>query len=142
MLLQKKDLRLNQHFTNKEEAIRMAGQLLVDNGYVTSDYIDSMVARDALTSTYIGNMVAIPHGTEGSQESIIESGIVLLQVPNGVEFDGETVKIVIGIAGKGDSHLDLLSNIAIVCSDHENVEALVAATSAEEIIAIFNEGGE
>ncbi|SQC67474.1 Mannitol-specific phosphotransferase enzyme IIA component [Listeria fleischmannii subsp. fleischmannii] len=82
------DVRLNQTFGTKEEAIRAAGNLLLEQGYVEESYIESMIKRDALTSTFIGNMVAIPHGTDDSKKAIKKSGIVLLQVPEGVSLMG------------------------------------------------------
>lgn len=135
------DVRLNQTFGTKEEAIRAAGNLLLEQGYVEESYIESMIKRDALTSTFIGNMVAIPHGTDDSKKAIKKSGIVLLQVPKGVSFDGNEAKVIIGIAGIDGQHMDLLANIAIVCSEEENVQKLVEAKNEKTIIECF-EGSE
>src|SRR5690606_38756404 len=94
---------LNARAEDKEEAIRMAGGLLVDQGYADATYIDKMMEREASHTTYIGNSVAIPHGTEEGKEHIHRSGISIVQLPEGVDFgDGQIAKIVIGIAGKGD----------------------------------------
>ena len=134
------DVVLNQSFTDKIEAITAAGNLLVERGYVTEKYIPKMIERDQMTSTFIGNMVAIPHGTEGSQSDILCSGIVVIQVPEGVSFDGNEVKLIIGIAGAEGQHLELLSEIAMVCSEMENVEKLIAAQDREAVIGLF-EGG-
>ncbi|NRD76553.1 PTS sugar transporter subunit IIA [Bacillus sp. BRMEA1] len=129
---------LNKSLSSKEEAIILAGSILVENGYVEADYIGKMLEREELTSTYMGNFVAIPHGTEDSKELVKESGISFVQVPQGVDFgSGNVVKLLIGIAGKDGEHLDILSKIAIVLSEEENVEQLVAAKSAEEIMSIF-----
>lgn len=137
MELKETDIKLNQSFTDKETAIRYAGELLVEQGYVDPAYIEEMVKRDKLTSTFIGNQVAIPHGTEGSQTLIKKSGIVIVQVPEGVDFDGNEVKVVIGIAGADGEHLEVLSNIAIVCSEEENVASIIHAGSESEIIELF-----
>lgn len=137
--LKKEDIALNQQFFDKKTAIQAAGKQLTSLGYVAPEYIEKMVERDQLTTTYIGNLVAIPHGMDESKHLIKKSGIVILQVPEGVDFDGNEVKLIIGIAGIGDEHLDLLSAIALVCSDLENVEKLVAADSQEQIIELFNE---
>ena len=129
---------LNKGLATKEEAIRFTGQLLVERGYVESSYIEKMLEREAMTSTFMGNFVAIPHGTDDAKEQVKESGIAIIQVPEGVDFgDGNIVKLIFGIAGKGDEHLDILSNIAIVVSEEENVEAIVKASSKEEILAFF-----
>ncbi|MGX7418228.1 PTS sugar transporter subunit IIA [Carnobacterium gallinarum] len=138
--LNQQDIRLNQTFASKEAAIQTAGELLVEREYVFPEYIQKMVERDALTSTYIGNMVAIPHGTEGSGDLIKQSGVVVIQVPEGVLFDGNEVQLIIGIAGAEGEHLDLLSTIAIVCSEEENVAELVKAETKEQIQDIFSQG--
>jgi len=86
----------------------------------------------------MGNFVAIPHGTDDAKQEVKESGIAIIQVPGGVDFgDGNIVKLIFGIAGKGDEHLEILSNIAIVVSDEENVEAIVYASSKDEVLSFF-----
>ena len=137
-ILSKENILLNVSVGTKEEAIKLTGSVLVNQGYVDSGYIEKMFEREELTTTYMGNFVAIPHGTEDSKPFVKESGISFVQVPQGVDFGaGNIVKLLIGIAGKNNEHLEILSNIAIVCSEEENIEKLVAAKSADEIIAIF-----
>jgi mannitol PTS system EIIA component len=137
-ILTSENILLNASVSSKEEAIRLTGSILVDKGYVDASYIDKMLEREELTSTYMGNFVAIPHGTEDSKQYVKSSGISFIQVPEGVDFGGgNIVKLLIGIAGKDNEHLDILSSIAIVCSEEENIEKLVSAKSAEEILAIF-----
>lgn len=138
--LKREDIVLNQHFDDKITAIKEAGERLKNQGYIAEAYIEKMIERDELTSTFIGNMVAIPHGTDDAKQFITESGIVLMQVPKGVSFDGNEVKLIIGIAGIENEHLELLSEIAMVCSEIENVEKIIAATSEEEIINLFQGG--
>ncbi len=139
-ILKEENIVLNASFTSKEEAIRSTGQILVDKGYVEQAYIEKMLEREELTSTYMGNFVAIPHGTEDAKKSVITSGLSIIQVPNGVDFgDGNIVKVLIGIAGKDGEHLEILSQIAIVCSEEENINKIVEASSAGEIISIFDE---
>lgn len=137
-ILSLENIQLNATASTQEEAIKMTGELLVKRGYVEASYIERMLEREALTSTYMGNFVAIPHGTEEGKKAVKESGIAIIQVPNGVEFgEGNEVKLLIGIAGKDNEHLDILSQIAIVCSEEENVQKIVAATSQEEILELF-----
>ncbi|WP_425374521.1 PTS sugar transporter subunit IIA [Mesobacillus boroniphilus] len=137
-ILTKENILLNKSLNTKEEAIKLTGSVLVDRGYVEPNYIEKMMEREELTSTYMGNFVAIPHGTEDSKQFVKESGISFIQVPEGVDFGGgNIVKLLIGIAGKNDEHLSILSNIAIVCSEEENIEKLISAKSPEEIIEIF-----
>jgi mannitol PTS system EIIA component len=137
-ILSPENIRFNASVDSKEEAIRLTGQLLVERGYVKPAYVDTMLEREKLTSTYMGNYVAIPHGTEEGKENVIESGIVIVQVPDGVDFgDGNIVKLLIGIAAKGDEHLEILSKIALVVAEEENVHQLVQAETAEEIMKFF-----
>jgi mannitol PTS system EIIA component len=137
-ILSSENILLNATVGSKVDAIKLTGSILVDNGYVDPSYIGKMLEREELTSTYMGNFVAIPHGTEDSKPFVKASGISVVQVPKGVDFGGgNTVKLLIGIAGKDNEHLDILSKIAIVLSEEENIETLVAAQSADEIISIF-----
>jgi len=137
-ILSAENILLNQQIATKEEAIRLAGQMLVDKGYVESGYIEKMLEREEMTSTFMGNFVAIPHGTDDAKKEVKETGISIIQVPNGVDFgDGNIVKLIFGIAGKGNDHLDILSNIAITVSEEENVEKIVKATSPNDILSFF-----
>ncbi|MFC0273346.1 PTS sugar transporter subunit IIA [Metabacillus herbersteinensis] len=139
-ILSEENIVLNASFNDKEEAIRGTGQILVDKGYVEPAYIEKMLEREKLTSTFMGNFVAIPHGTEDSKKSVITSGLSIIQVPRGVDFgNGNIVKVLIGIAGKDGEHLEILSQIAIVCSEEENIQKIVEASSAAEIISLFDE---
>lgn len=131
-------VQMNAKVNNKEEAIRLAGQLLVDQGCVEPSYIEKMLEREQSLTTYIGNSVAIPHGTEESKEHILSSGISIVQIPEGVDYgDGQTAKILIGIAGKGEEHMDILSKIALACAEEETVDQMVSAGSKEELLSLF-----
>ncbi|KAF1677563.1 MULTISPECIES: PTS sugar transporter subunit IIA [Bacillus] len=139
-VLAKKNIKLNQTAATKEEAIKIAGQTLIDNGYVTEDYIGKMFEREETSCTFMGNFIAIPHGTEEAKSEVLHSGISIIQIPDGVEYgEGNTAKVVFGIAGKNNEHLDILSNIAIICSEEDNIERLISAKSEEDLIAIFDE---
>ncbi|RKL65849.1 PTS mannitol transporter subunit IIA [Salipaludibacillus neizhouensis] len=139
-VLAKENVILNAKVSSKEEAIKKAGQLLVDGGYVDPSYVDKMFEREEITSTYMGNLIAIPHGTEDAKESVLASGISILQIPEAIDFgNGNEVKVVFGIAGKNNEHLEILSQIAILCSEMENVEKIVNATSEDELLALFSE---
>jgi PTS system mannitol-specific IIA component len=121
---------------SKKEAIEITGKLLVESGFVHEEYIEKMFEREEVVTTYIGNHLAIPHGTDGSQPLILESGISILQTPNGVDFgDGNTVYLLIGIAGKGNDHLDILSKLAISCS---NVDTVLKASKLDNKNAVMD----
>lgn len=129
---------LNASFDNKWDAIKTAGNILVENGYVTEEYIDDMVKREQIISTYVGNNVSIPHGVDESKNKIITSGISFIQVPEGVDFyENNKVYIIVGIAGKNDEHIEMLSKIALVCSDMQNIEKLKTAKTKESVLAVF-----
>jgi mannitol/fructose-specific phosphotransferase system IIA component len=119
----------------KQEVIIKAGEMLVESGFVTPDYIDLMLEREKIVTTYIGNHLSIPHGTSESQSMIKESGISILQVPEGVSFGDETAYLVVGIAGKDGTHMDILSRIAISCSDPNVV---IQASQLEDRHAIID----
>ena len=144
MKLQKDMILLGQAYETKEEAIRESGRLLAEAGCVDEAYVDSMIERNNLVSTYMGNFIAIPHGTDESKKYVKTSGISIIQVPLGVDFSTDDVEeklamVVFGIAGVDNEHLDILQKIAIFCSDVENVVKLVSASSEEEIIALLEE---
>ncbi|WP_114602911.1 PTS sugar transporter subunit IIA [Staphylococcus sp. EZ-P03] len=138
-LFSNENIFLNQSFKDQNEAIEKAGQALVDAGAVTDSYIQAMKDREEVVSTYMGNGLAIPHGTEEAKNAVLQSGLTLLQVPEGVQWGDETAKVIVGIAGKDGEHLDLLSKIAITFSEEENVDRILNAQSAEEIKAVFEE---
>ncbi|MFS0674266.1 PTS sugar transporter subunit IIA [Ornithinibacillus sp. 179-J 7C1 HS] len=139
-ILTQENIHLNEAFDCKEDAIRYTGKILVKNGYVEEEYIEKMLEREELSSTYMGNNVAIPHGTEGAKQDIKETGISVVTVPSGVEFGpGKIAKVLIGIAGKGDEHLTVLSKIAIVLSEEANIEKILAAKTKDDILRLFNE---
>ncbi|UQS81445.1 PTS sugar transporter subunit IIA [Bombilactobacillus folatiphilus] len=146
MELKKKMIRLNQHFSTKEEAITAAGQLLVEDHCVQPEYVQSMIDRNNELSTYMGNFIAIPHGTDAGKQYIHKTGISVMQIPEGVEFgsakDSKLVTIVFGIAGLNNEHLDVLSQIALFCSKLGNVAQLSDAQSEQEIINLLKEVGE
>lgn len=132
------NIALNVKVKDKEEAIRYAGKILNDNGYTSPKYIEHMLEREKRFSVYIGNHLAIPHGIESSDPEIYTSGLSVLQVPEGVDFgDGNTAYVVIGIAGKDGTHLSMLSNIALICAEEENIEKMRYAKNKKEIMEIL-----
>src|SRR5688572_16508721 len=105
-------------YATKWEAIAAAGKLLVAAGHVDAGYIAFMAARERVGTTYIGNGVAVPHGTREAKALVRTPGISVLQIPAGVDFGGgQVARIVLGLAAADGSHLDLLTHIATVCAD-------------------------
>lgn len=139
-VVSKENVRLNAKVDSRDEAIRLAGNILVDGGYVDEAYISKMFEREEMTSTFMGNYIAIPHGTEDAKGSVHASGISILQLANPIDYgSGNQVKIVFGIAGQNNEHLDILSKIAIVCSDEDNIEKMVQAKTEDELLSLFSE---
>ncbi|MDO4604782.1 MAG: PTS sugar transporter subunit IIA [Helcococcus sp.] len=136
--LEDKHIFLNLASVSKEDAIKEAGRHLVNLGCVDEKYIDHMLEREKIMTTYMGEGIAIPHGVNEAKENIKESGVVFLQYPNGVDFDGETAFLVIGIAGKGDEHLEILSNIAIKI-DVNLISQLKNTNNKQDFIDAFGE---
>ena len=123
---------------SKDDAIREAGEMLVEAGAVTPEYIDSMYERERSVSTYMGNYLAIPHGTNESKESIKRSALSVIRYDQPIDWDGNQVRFALGIAGYQGGHMDILSRVAIVFSDTDEVDKLLAAGSAEEIYDLLN----
>ncbi|SEN65895.1 PTS sugar transporter subunit IIA [Lihuaxuella thermophila] len=140
-ILSKDKVMINAKVADKKEAIQLAGTLLVQGNHVTKEYIGKMLEREESLTTYIGNGVAIPHGTNDSKQWIRSTGISIVQIPGGVDFgDGNRAYLLFGIAALGDEHLGILSNLAVICSEEENVKKMVQSNSAEELIAILQGG--
>ena len=118
---------------SKDDAIREAGQLLVDAGAVTPAYVDAMFEREKSVSTYMGNFLAIPHGTNEAKDTIGRSAISIVRYDAPIDWDGNEVRFAVGIAGVENGHLEILGKIAIVFSDSDEVEKLLAAGSADEL---------
>lgn len=139
-ILTKDKVKLNVKVKDKFEAIRMAGELLVQAGHVPQAYVDKMLEREQVSSTYLGAGLAMPHGTNDSKPLIQSTGMSVLVVPDGVDFGGETAYLVIGLAAVGDEHMEVLSSVAVLVSEDEDMQRILASKSEEELIAIFEEG--
>lgn len=136
-----RNVRLKAIAANKADAIRMAGSLLVESGNIQSGYIESMMGREATANTYLGNGIAIPHGLPKDREMILETGISVVQLPQGVEWNpGEMVHLVVGIAAKSDEHLQILTNLTHVLDDEATIRQLVNTDNAQEIIDRLTRG--
>lgn len=134
----KDSILLHQPSVTKEEAIRRAGELLVERGCVEPQYIDAMLERERLVSTYMGMGIAIPHGTSQAKGTVKKTAITMIQYPDGVDFGDEKAQLVFGIAGLGDEHLDLLSKIADCLDDEEVLEKMKTTNDVDWILDILS----
>ncbi len=136
-VLIKEGIVLNQKPVSKEEAIEAAGKKLVELGYVTEDYVPAMLEREKIVTTYIGMGLAIPHGTTHGDGTIKKTGIVLFQYPEGVRFGEEKAELVIGIAGKGGEHMEVLSKVCTALDDPEVLKKMKTTEDKDWILDIL-----
>jgi phosphocarrier protein FPr len=118
---------------DKEEAIDRVGGLLVEHGYVTPDYVTAMRDREAIISTYLGNGIALPHGTSEAQATILKTGLAVVQYPEGVPWGDEPAKLVIGVAATSGEHIGILSRLAGILGDEELCARLARSADPLEI---------
>ncbi|POX65803.1 PTS mannitol transporter subunit IIA [Microbacterium sp. Ru50] len=130
-------IRIHSGSATREEAMKEAADLLESAGAVTSAYFDAMQQREQTVSTYMGNELAIPHGTNETKDAILDSALSFVRYDGGVDWGGEPVSFVVGIAGKGDEHLDILSQIALLFSEEDDVARLKAAQTPAELYALL-----
>ncbi len=128
---------VDQKSVDKLTAIKAAGDLLVKLGYTEPGYTDGMIERENLVTTYIGEGVAIPHGTGDAKQYIKKTGIVCIQYPNGIDFGDEKAYLVFGIAGHGDEHLAILGNIAGLIGDGDKFDTLKSSTDIDKILKYY-----
>ncbi|MEY2820294.1 MAG: PTS sugar transporter subunit IIA [Chloroflexota bacterium] len=135
-ILSKERIQLNAVATDRTDAIRKAGNLLVKSGCVLPEYVGGMLKREESMSTYLGSGVAIPHGIYENKEHVLQTGISALQLPQGVEWDegGEPVYLVIGIAASGDEHVGVLASLAEAIEDEAILNELLHTSDPEVIL--------
>jgi phosphocarrier protein FPr len=127
--------------SDKEEAIQRVGNLLVEHGYVTPDYVDAMRDREAIISTYLGNGIALPHGTSEAQATILRTGIAVAQYPSGVPWGDERARLVIGLAATSDEHIAILSRLATILDDPALCDRLASSDDPREIHRVLTSTG-
>jgi mannitol/fructose-specific phosphotransferase system IIA component len=137
-MLKKENIILNQSKTGREEVIRRCGRMLVDSGYANENYIEGMIKRDNSFSTGIGNFIALPHGEDAYKKDIITTGIVVLSYPEGIDWHGTLVYLVIGIAAKGDEHLDIMGNVVDNLETGDDVLKLVKSAGVDEVYRMLS----
>lgn len=128
---------LKQDVADKWEAIQQAGELLVKLNHVEPRYLEEMKQREQLFSTYLANGIAIPHGINSDSPNIKKGGIVIMQVPKGVDFgDGNIAYLIIAIAGPGNEQLSILSALAVLVECDEKVQTMIHTDNKEDIVQI------
>jgi PTS system mannitol-specific IIA component len=137
-LLLERAIRLDGSAGSAEEAIRQTGQLLVDIGAVDTSYVDSMLEREQSVSTVMGEGVAIPHGTNESKDAVLRDALSFVKFPDGVDWNGKPVTIAIGIAATGNSHVGILSKLAMILVDPVSARLLRETTDVSEVMELLS----
>ncbi|MEU4426971.1 PTS sugar transporter subunit IIA [Actinoplanes sp. NPDC024001] len=132
-LLDRRAIKLAEKAADRDEAIRLCGEALVEIGAVEPGYVDTMLARERSVSTYVGEGVAIPHGTFGGKELVRRDALAVLRFPEGVDWGGEPVHLCVGIAAAGDGHVELLAALAEILLDEDQARELREATDPETV---------
>ncbi|MEQ9919170.1 PTS mannitol transporter subunit IICBA [Pectobacterium aroidearum] len=132
---------LNQHATEKEQAIRFAGEQLVKGGYVEPEYVEAMLEREKLTSTYLGESIAVPHGTIEAKDRVLKTGVVFCQYPEGVRFgdeEDEVARLVIGIAARNNEHIQVITSLTNALDDDAVIERLAHTQDVQEVLDLLS----
>ncbi|WP_374955619.1 PTS mannitol transporter subunit IICBA [Nesterenkonia sandarakina] len=137
-ILTRSQVRIHSASATQDEALTEAAEILGAAGAVTGEYLSAMKEREATVSTYMGNELAIPHGTNDAKAAVLASALSVTRYDGGVDWSGEKVTFVIGIAGVGDEHLEILSKIAELFSDEAEVAKLKRASSEEELLRLLS----
>lgn len=136
-LLAPEAIRLVETATNRDDAIRKCGSVLVEIGAVDLSYVESMLARERSISTYVGEGVAIPHGTNASKDAVRQDALAFLRFPDGVDWGGQQVNVCVAIAAKGDGHTAILGELAQILLDPAQAAALRAATDPGQVVQLL-----
>ena len=123
--------------TTRDEAIDEAGRLLVAIGAVDESYVAAMHERETSVSTFMGNGLAIPHGTNEAKSLIRHTAISVVRHAQPIDWKGQPAEFVVGIAGAGDDHLTVLQRLAEVFMDQGEIDRLRAAGTADEVLAVL-----
>ena len=141
-LLAEASITLDASASSRDDAIRQAGAGLKAVGAIDDAYIDAMIDRENSVSTFMGEGVAIPHGTLAAKESVKSDALSLVRFPDGVDWDGNDVRLAFGIAAKDNGHIALLSQLATVLMDPDKAAALREATTVEQVYALLESEDE
>jgi PTS system mannitol-specific IIA component len=135
---------INLHGTARtsSDAIDEAGRILIATEAVTAEYPRYMHDREVLVSTYMGNFLAIPHGTNEGKDTVLASALSFVRYDDPIDWGGNPVRFVVGIAGKDGGHMDVLSSIALIFSDEEQVDQLLVAETPEEVLELLGDVNE
>jgi len=124
--------------SSKGEAVALCGRQFVTLGAASQEYADAMWEREQIASSYLGNAVAMPHGTNESRKYVNFGQIVFIRFAAPFIWDDEEVKLCIGIAAQGDEHVEIIGNLADALLDDENFEILLSTKDRSQVLGILN----
>ena len=135
-ILSLRTVRLGLAASDKGQAIRLAGQLLVAEGYVAPAYVTGMLAREKLVSNYLGHGLAIPHGRQEDLQYVYQAGISALQIPNGVVWDpGEKAYLVLGLAARSNELSAILARLVELLCSPQTIQRLIHTKDPQELVS-------
>ncbi len=141
-VLGREGVRLGLKAADKWDAIRQSGTLLAELGAVEPGYPEAMLERERSVSTFIGEGVAIPHGTDEARSLVRRTTLGFLQFPDGIDWDGNDVRVCVAIAAKGNEHMAVLSGLAQILMEPEQAEALRSSSNVDEVLELLSGIGE
>jgi PTS system mannitol-specific IIA component/phosphocarrier protein FPr len=141
-VLGREGVRLGLKAADKWDAIRQSGTLLAELGAVEPGYPEAMLERERSVSTFIGEGVAIPHGTDEARSLVRKTTLGFLQFPDGIDWDGNDVRVCVAIAAKGNEHMAVLSGLAQILMEPEQAEALRSSSNVDEVLELLSGIGE
>ncbi|QKW40520.1 PTS sugar transporter subunit IIA [Actinomadura sp. NAK00032] len=136
-LLAPEAIRLDARAAGRDEAVRICGRVLVDAGAVEPGYVEAMLERERSVSTYLGEGVAIPHGTNESRGLILRDALAVVRFPEGTDWNGHPVTVCIAIAARGGGHMEILAELAEILMDPGRARALREAAEPEHVLALL-----
>ena len=138
MQLCEEDIFISNELLDKAGSLKQVAEKLVKAGNTTSDYLNGMLAREAQISTYLGNGIAIPHGTPETRDAVRQTGVKVIVFRHGVEWgEGNIARVVVGIAARSNEHLDILRQLTHALSDDNVPAAIENAQTPADVLAIL-----
>jgi PTS system mannitol-specific IIA component/phosphocarrier protein FPr len=141
-VLGREGVRLGLRAADKWDAIRQSGALLTELGAIDPGYPEAMLERERSVSTFIGEGVAIPHGTDEARSLVRRTTLGFLQFPDGIDWDGNDVRVCVAIAAKGNEHMAVLSGLAQILMEPEQAQALRSSSNVDEVLQLLSGLGE
>jgi len=138
-LLQAEGVLLGCTAPDRDAAVRVAGQLLVDLGAVEPAYVDAMLEREALLSSFVGEGIAIPHGTDAARAFVRRPALTFLQFPDGLDWAGQPVHVAVGIAAAADEHVGIMSRLAQVLLDPDSLAVLRTTDDPQQVLDLLTD---